>query len=75
MLRVYRSVSARIPCMVRMPCSRVRRSRRAMAPSRPTAAADEVHDEVADGDDYSCDCVYDGDEYLYERGSQNCAQA
>jgi hypothetical protein len=29
------------------------------------AAAEDVHDEVADGDDYACDSIDDSDEYLH----------
>lgn len=39
----------------------------AMVPSsRATAAAEDVHDKVADADDYACDCVDDSYEYLYK---------
>ena len=34
--------------------------------SRAAAAADDVHDKVADGDNYSCDSVDDGYEDLHE---------
>lgn len=39
----------------------------AMVPSsRATAAAEDVHDKVADADDYACDGVDDSYEYLYK---------
>ena len=34
--------------------------------SRATAAADDVHNKVTDGDDYSCDCVDNGYNNLHE---------
>ena len=59
---VYRS----IPCS-RMPRSRMVGATTTTSPSsRPAAAADYVHNEVADSDDYSCDSVHNGSEYLYE---------
>lgn len=61
-----------IPRVYRLiPCSRMSRSgvpcpssTTTSAPSRPAAAAEYIHNEVANGDDYSCDSVYDGNEHL-----------
>jgi len=53
----------------RMPPSRMPSSRATMMSpfSRTKAAtAKDVHNEVADGDDYSCDSVDDGNEHLHD---------
>ena len=53
----------------RMPRFRMPRSRATMMRpfSRTKAAtAKDVHNEVADGDDYSCDSVDDGNEHLHD---------
>lgn len=40
---------------------------RAVVPSsRAAAAAEDIHDKVADADDYACDSVDDSYEYLYK---------
>ena len=51
------------PSMMGMPGTRMCATTTS-ASSRPAAAAKYIHNEVADGDDYSCDGVYDGNEYL-----------
>ena len=46
--------------------------------ARPAAAANYIHNEVADRDDYSCDGVHDGNEHLCEGAAgvnKGCGQA